>query len=215
MTRAHRRPGLKLLAGVIFSVLMASSAGATEPRLWSSGASIRSAEPPALVTVPASAKYLGSRRWLLYGYADCDLHLYVETDSRGEVNSLYWIQSEAYIPDRPELTHARDYLDSRKLELGGLAFHLDTWTRKRGETAPAGSDLEQVEQLIAAGKLRLPAEMSFVRLVHLPDEAKRKELMIIYGERLDRSTGRGSDQGSIARMKQAIAVRAQGSATGR
>ena len=57
--------------------------------------------------------------------------------------------------------------------------------------------------------------MSFVRLVHLPDEAKRKELMIIYGERLDRSTGRGSDRGSIARMKQAIAVRAQGSATGR
>ena len=49
--------------------------------------------------------------------------------------------------------------------------------------------------------------MSFVRLVHLPDKAKRKELMIIYAERAAGPKAEGSDQGIIARMKRDITVR--------
>lgn len=197
------------MAGALLLMLfacVAGAAGAAEPRLQRADAGIRSTEPPAKVHVPASALYLGSRRWALYGYADCELHLYAEKSAKGEVERLYWIQSEAYLPSRPELTHANDYLESRHLELGGLDFHLDTWTRKRSETAPAGSDLEQVEQLIAAANLALPPEMSFARLVHLPDPAKRKELMLIYAERVDGGKRQASDRELIARMKAAIRV---------
>jgi hypothetical protein len=141
---------------------------------------------------------------VLYGYADCDLHVYAQKDDKGMVQRLYWIQSEAYIPSRPELTHAGGYAKSRALKMGGLDFHLDTWGRALSDEAPADSDLEQVEQLVAAAKLRLPQHMAFVRLVYLPDAAQRKELMLIYAERAD--TDAAPDDSVVARMRQAIGV---------
>jgi hypothetical protein len=47
-----------------------------------------------------------------------------------------------------------------------------------------GSDLERVMSLLEKGGFHAPAAMMNVRLVHLPDEARRKELMIIYAEDL-------------------------------
>lgn len=197
----------RVLPGVSGLVLLAAwvaGAGAVEHRLRVDGASVESFEPPATVRVPASAEYLGNRRWVLYGYADCDLHLYVQKDAKGVVERLYWIQSEAYIPSRPELTHAGDYAKSRALKMGGLDFHLDTWGRALSDEAPADSDLAQVEQMVAAAKLRLPQHMAFVRLVHLPDVAQRKELMLIYAERAD--TDAAPDDSVVARMRQAIGL---------
>lgn len=194
------------LMGILFSIVPASPASAAKPRLNATGHNIASTEPSVRVSVPEDAQYLGGKRWLLYGFADCEFHLYVEKNPKGVVQRLYWIQSEAYIPSRPELTHANDYLQSRKLELGGLAFHLDTWTRKLSDAAPKDSDLEQVEGLIAAKHLRLPEDMSFVRLVHLPDKAKRKELMIIYGERFDATKGPTPDREVVARMERAFTI---------
>jgi hypothetical protein len=51
-----------------------------------------------------------------------------------------------------------------------------------------GSDREHIEAMVRAKGYRMPEAMMYVRLVHLLDEAKRKELMIIYGENLA-STG--------------------------
>ena len=42
-----------------------------------------------------------------------------------------------------------------------------------------------IRKLIASRGYKMPANAMYVRLVHLLDEAKRKELMIIYGEDLD------------------------------
>jgi hypothetical protein len=53
--------------------------------------------------------------------------------------------------------------------------------RKMPATQP-GSGLEHIKALIRAKGYTLPAEMMSVRLVHLLDEQKRKELMIIYSE---------------------------------
>lgn len=174
----------KSLATAALIAFLPLSALAVEPRLEKKGNEVRSFEPPAVVSVPKDALYLGNKRWVLYGYADCDLHLYAEKDAQGVVTRLYWVQSEGYIPNRPELTHAGGYDKSRKTTLGGLDIHLDTWARNIKDAAPANSDLEQVERLIAENKLTLPADMAFVRWVHLPDKAQRKELMIIYAERI-------------------------------
>ena len=48
----------------------------------------------------------------------------------------------------------------------------------------AGSDSEDVRALIRNSGYELPAEMMNVRLVHLLDEQKRKELMMIHAEDL-------------------------------
>ncbi len=200
----YARRFLPGVSGLVLLAALATGAGAVEPRLRASGARVESFEPPARIDVPAAAEYLGNRRWVLYGYADCDLHLYVQKDAQGVVERLYWIQSEGYIPSRPELTHAGDYAQSRRLTVGGLDFHLNTWGRALSAPAPADSDLEQVEQLIAAAKLRLPQNMAFVRLVHLPDAAQRKELMLIYAERA--TTDAVPDDGVVARMRKTMII---------
>lgn len=193
---------------IALSALLPSAAIAVEPRLEAEGHEVSSFEPPAVVSVPKDAHYLGSRRWVLYGYADCDLLVYVDKDANGVVTRLYWIQSEGYIVSRPELTHAGDYDKSRKLQIGGLGFHLDTWVRHRGDAAPANSDLEQVERLISENKLSLPADMAFVRWVHLPDQAQRKELMIIYAERVAAAADESAqEEQALANAKKRIQVR--------
>jgi hypothetical protein len=65
-----------------------------------------------------------------------------------------------------------------------LDFYADTWVRANDEKTEAGSDREHIEALIRAKGLEIPADMIYVRFVHLLDAEKRKELMIIYGENL-------------------------------
>lgn len=65
-----------------------------------------------------------------------------------------------------------------------MDFYVDTWVRASDENTRQGSDREHVRALIRAKGYNMPAGMMSVRLVHLLDEQKRKELMIIYGEDL-------------------------------
>jgi len=65
-----------------------------------------------------------------------------------------------------------------------MDFYVDTWVRAKDATTESGSDREHVEALLRAKNYRMPEAMMYVRLVHLLDKEKRKELMIIYGEDL-------------------------------
>src|SRR4029077_12542658 len=60
----------------------------------------------------------------------------------------------------------------------------DTWVRPNNAETQSGSDREHIEALIRAEGYKMPAGMMDVRFVHLLDEQKRNELMIIYGEDL-------------------------------
>jgi len=68
--------------------------------------------------------------------------------------------------------------------MGGMDFFVDTWPRANNETMRSGSDREHIETLVRANGYSMPDGMMYVRLVHLLDPEKRKELMIIYGEDL-------------------------------
>jgi hypothetical protein len=139
-------------------------------------------EPKIRIQVPKSVQYVGADRWVLYGIADCELHAFVEVDSQKNVERLYWIQFEGYLPAKPELKHTYD--SPRHAQIGGLDFYVDTWVRPNNATTEQGSDREHIETLIRGKGYKMPAGMMYVRLVHLLDEQKRKELMIIYGEDL-------------------------------
>jgi hypothetical protein len=139
-------------------------------------------DPKVQIRLPGSVQYLGADRWVLYEIADCELHAFVDTDARKNIERLYWIQFEGYLPTKPDLAHKYD--SPRHATIGGLDFYVDTWTRADGEATRAGSDREHIEALIRASGYKMPLGMMYVRLVHLIDEKKRKELMIIYGEEL-------------------------------
>ena len=139
-------------------------------------------DPAVRITLPKSVRYVGADRWILYDIADCELHAFVEARPEKTVQRLYWVQFESYVPSRPELHHTYD--SPKHANLGGMDFYVDTWIRTKDEPSKAGSDLEHILALVDAKGYRTPAAMMYVRLVHLLDQAKRKELMVIYGEDL-------------------------------
>jgi hypothetical protein len=159
-------------------------AGSPEhPQRKVAGSAVSSTRDPHVqIRLPESAKYVGADRFILYGIADCELHAFVEADAQQKVQRLYWIQFEGYVPSRPELAHTYD--SPRHTVMGGLDFYVDTWPRSNREEIKAGSDREHIEKLMVAKGYKMPADMMYVRLVHLLDHKKRKELMILYGEDL-------------------------------
>ena len=137
-------------------------------------------DPHARIHLPHSARYVGADRWVLYGMADCELYAFVEADPQRNVQRLYWVQFEGYLPTRPELKHTYD--SPRHVNIGGMDFYVDTWVRTEDAEVRPGSDVQHILALIRAKGYHMPDGMMYVRLVHLLDEQKRKELMIIYGE---------------------------------
>jgi hypothetical protein len=173
---------LKSIA-VAFLALSFLPAQTTSPERKVAGNVIFSERDPKVqIRLPGSVQYLGADRWVLYEIADCELHAFVDSDARKKIERLYWIQFEGYLPTKPDLAHKYD--SPRHATIGGLDFYVDTWTRADGEATRAGSDREHIEALIRASGYKMPLGMMYVRLVHLIDEKKRKELMIIYGEEL-------------------------------
>ena len=77
--------------------------------------------------------------------------------------------------------------------MGGLDFYVDTWVRRKDAETQKGSDREHIEALIRAKGYKMPEGIMKVRLVHLLDEQKRKELMVIYGEDVSQTGFTASD----------------------
>ena len=152
---------------------------------------ISSHDPGVRIELPKSVQYVGADRWVLYDMADCELHAFVEADKQRNVERLYWVQFEGYIPSKPDLHHTYD--SPRHATIGGLDFYVDTWARPKTAKIDPGSDREHIEALIRAKGYKMPAGMMYVRFVHLLDKEKRKELMIIYGEDLA-STGLSAEE---------------------
>jgi hypothetical protein len=169
---------------VMLSLLCATLAAQTAlPERKVAGNIIASERDPAVrIELPKSVQYVGADRWVLYGIADCELHAFVEADAQKKVQRLYWVQFEGYLASRPDLHHTYD--SPKHATIGGLDFYVDTWVRAKDAPSESGSDREHIEALIRAKGYRMPDAMMYVRLVHLLDKEKRKELMIIYGEDL-------------------------------
>ena len=143
-------------------------------------------DPRVRIELPQSVVYAGADRFVLYGIADCELHAFVESDAQKNVQRLYWVQFEGYLPSKPDLHHKYD--SPRHTSIGGLDFYVDTWVRAAEDKTTPGSDLEHIQALVLAKGYKFAAGMMSLRLVHLLDDAKRKELMIIYSEDLGYGT---------------------------
>lgn len=171
----------QILVPILLSGLFGTQAGAPERKV-TAGTISSDRDPQLRIRLPESARYVGADRWVLYGIADCELHAFVESGAQKNVQRLFWIQFESYLPTKSDLAHTYD--SPRHAAIGGLDFYVDTWPRAGGEKTDPGSDREHIEALIRSKGYKMPAGMMYVRLVHLLDEKKRKELMIIYGEDL-------------------------------
>ncbi|HEX7964244.1 MAG TPA: YciI family protein [Gammaproteobacteria bacterium] len=160
--------------------LMADAA-ALKPERTVQGNVVSSKRDPAVaITLPASAAYAGADRWILQTYFDdIELHAFVGADKDKQVQRLYWVQFEAYLPSHPEYHHTYD--SARHVMLGGLDFLVDTWAETLDSKDGPDSDTAHLKALLVKQGYALPQSMILVRFVHLMDGG-RKELMVIYSE---------------------------------
>ena len=137
-------------------------------------------DPAAVLRFDPSFQYIGGQKFILYGVADTEQHFFVETDDDDKLKSVYWVQYEAYLPEK---SYTYDYDDSPlRLNLGDLEFFTDTASfyndpnRKRRR----GTDGAMVRQFLASKGYGYPEQVMYARMVYLTDESKQKELMIIF-----------------------------------
>lgn len=143
-------------------------------------------DPGAVITLPISAQYVGMERFLLSKPAlgnteSCDQYAFVEPDKSHHVIRFWWIQFEAYLPGHPHLHMTYD--SPQRARIGGLDFYVDAGVSSPSKPPRPGSDGAHFYSLLASHGYRRD-DLVWVRLVHLIDAAKRKELMIIYAESL-------------------------------
>jgi hypothetical protein len=176
-----KKPAVLALLAMSFAVAVSQE---LRPERVVQGSTIISQHDPAMrIELPREAQYLGADRWVLYGVADCEIHVFVEADSKKQVRRLYWIQFEQFVSSRPELQH--NYKPQELATFAGADTYVRARFGKSSESAKEGSDLEHVQALIRTRGYTLPPEMMNVRLVRLLDPKRRKELMIIYSEDLE------------------------------
>ncbi len=148
-------------------------------------------DPKIKIEVPKTARYIGADRWNLYEIADCEIHVFVEADEEKNIKKYYWIQFESYLPSKPEYSY--NYRGGNDMLIAGLDFNVRARFGSTSDPIKSGSDLERVVNLISASGYKLPADIMNVRFIHLLDNTKRKELMIIYGEDLSPTGLRTTD----------------------
>ncbi len=65
----------------------------SENTLFSAG------DPSISLQFDSSYQYIGGQKFVLYGVADTEQYFFVETTADNKLQSLYWVQFEAYLPD--------------------------------------------------------------------------------------------------------------------
>jgi hypothetical protein len=145
-------------------------------------------KPELRVSVPSTATYLGSDRFVLKELTDCEMHIFVEADANRNVRRFYWVHFESYLASKP--TDHMTYGDTdRRSQAWGKTIWVSTEPARTARSPRPGSDTEHFRNIIRRAGYTMPAGMMTARLARLLDDPKdtgygRHELMMIYGEDL-------------------------------
>jgi hypothetical protein len=145
---------------------------------------LTSLETPAVrIEFDKGFKYAGSHSFILYDVAHAEQHFFVDADKEGRIKRMYWVQFEGYLPGN---AHTYRYKVNKTANIGGLEFIADAYARNlKGNPGRPDSDGARARAFLESKGYRMASDdVLSQRLVHMVDEAKRDELMIIYLEDL-------------------------------
>jgi len=174
--------GTFLLA--LTSIAVAQTTSAPPISRTVSGQVLKSKDTPAVrLEFDKAFKYAGGHSFVLYEVANAEQHFFVDADKEGRIKRFYWIQFEGYLPAN---TNTYKYTPTKVVNIGGFDFIADAYPRSlKGNLGRPDSDGNRARAfLVGKGFKMAGTEILSQRLVHLVDEAKRNELMIIYIEDL-------------------------------
>jgi CubicO group peptidase (beta-lactamase class C family) len=181
----------RALALLMEAVPQSPSAAAPEPTTSSQqparsvkGQVLLSKETPRVsLEFDKGFKYVGGHDFILYDVARAEQHFFVDADQQGRIKRFYWVQFEGYLPGN---NHSYKYKVNKTVKLGGLEFIADAYARNvKANPGRPDSDGSRARAFLEGKGYRMASdEIISQRLVHLVDEAKRNELMVIYAEDL-------------------------------
>jgi hypothetical protein len=128
-------------------------------------------------------KYVGTQSFVLYDVANAEQHFFVDADKTGRIKRMYWVQFEGYLESN---NHTYTYPVTKSVNIAGLDFIADAYARNiKANPGRPDSDGSRARAFLESKGYRMASdEVLSQRLVHLVDERKRSELMIIYLEDL-------------------------------
>lgn len=147
---------------------------------------ISNRDPAATLRFDPAYRYIGGQKFILYGVADTEQHFFVQTTADAALESVYWVQYEAYLPNK---SYTYDYDDSPlQVALGDFVFQTDTevFAFDPDKKRRRGTDGAMARQFLASKGYSYPSEVVYARLVYLTDAARNKELMVIFMDDLAR-----------------------------
>ena len=143
-------------------------------------------DPAATLRFDPAFRHIGGQKFILYGVADTEQHFFVETTADDTLQSVYWVQYEAYLPSK---SYTYNYDDSPlQVTLGDYVFQTDTeaFSFDPNKKRKRGTDGAMARQFLASKGYSYPSEVAYARMVYLTDSSRRKELMIIFMDDLAR-----------------------------
>jgi hypothetical protein len=175
-----------ILALLAPTVLGAQNAPAREVR---GDTLISRADPAATFVFPAPFRFAGTQTIDILKVAGADQFFFIEAAEDSSIRRLYWVQFEHYYPAND---HTYDFssMNLQPVPFGRLEFLGDVRVRDNYFTMDKrpGSDSQAAQTFLQAKGFRIDGTFATLRLFHLPDASRRRELMIIYGERVPAGT---------------------------
>jgi len=165
---------------------------------------ISPADPAARFVIHPPFRSAGGQLIDIQRVAGAEQQFFIDAGPDSTIRRFYWIQFEHYYPDN---THAYDYswAPFQPVTVGRFPFVGDVRVRDHYFTMDQrpGSDSKAAEEFLRARGYKLGGTFVVLRLFHLPDATKRKELMILYGEAVADSASSGRTQAEITARAQA------------
>ena len=169
---------------ILAMLLPAALSAQTAPLRRVSGDSLLSkADPAATFVFAAPFRYAGWQTIDILKVAGAEQYFFIDAAADHAIRRFYWIQFEHFDPDN---TYTYNYsgITQHPVQLGRLSFLGDVRVSPDYFTMDQrpGSDSKAAEDFLRAKGFQLDGTFVTLRLFHLPDATKRRELMIIYGE---------------------------------
>ena len=167
-----------LLVVLPLAITLQPDAGPLRHRPENGRMRIEMGELRALSIAPGF-RYVGGRRFQLTPTVEAEQHLFVVADSAKHVQRLLWVQVETRAPSDSGIYQ---YPSDSLRTVAGLPLRVGV----RDYTTPPEptSDRGSAYRVVAEAGYVMPVNATRVRLVYLPDQPARREVMVIHVEPL-------------------------------
>jgi hypothetical protein len=147
------------------------------------GTLISTADPAASFTLDKAFRYAGGQSIDILKVAAAEQYFFIDSATDRSIRRFYWIQFEHNYPSNTG-TYDFSAIPQKPVAIGRLAFMGDVRVSPNYFTMDdrPGSDSKAAADFLRARGFKLDGAFVTLRLFHLPDASKRRELMIIYGE---------------------------------